>query len=180
MRYIFSPLPFNFYRIMLTNNKEIYLISANTLRDKSLINKNVEDCYILTAIKAAQDIHLVEILGLPLVKKLCTLVETGNVSGEYKTLLDFYVSDYLTFKVMSEIQIPLWSKMRQEGIVNATGTEYQNVTKNECTYTKEYYDDIANGLSIRMISFLDSSSIKEWKDRCSCRKTSYTTHICLA
>lgn len=138
---------------MYINGKDIYLISVETLKQKSLINKNVDDSIILPAIKTAEDIYLIEVLGEDLVKKLCEGVSAGNISGDYKTLLDEFVQDYLLFKVLSEIQIPLWAKTRNEGIINVSGTEFAQVSRNDCTYTKEYYDNLALGLVPRMLKF---------------------------
>lgn len=164
---------------MEINGKEIYLISVNTLKQKSLINRNVDDIYVVNAIKAAQDIYLVEVLGLELVKKLCSMVANNNthIPTDYATLLNNYVSDYLTFKVLSEIQVNLWQHTRNEGIMTNTNTESQPLGRNDITYIREYYNDLANGLVKRMQEYLCNANIKEYK-RCA-TDVQYTTHICL-
>lgn len=163
---------------MNVGDSDVFLISTNTLKTKGLINRNVDDCYIQNAIKAAEDIYLVEILGYDLVYKLCSLVkENSTIPTEYDILLKTYIQDYLLFKVMAEIQIPLWGKARNEGIVNSTGTEFQPASRNDCTYTKEYYDNLALGLVPRMEKYLEGCNIPEWKKKC--KISSFTTHIVL-
>lgn len=165
---------------MYINNKDILLLSANTMKNKSTLNRNVEDNFIISAVKTAQDVHLVNLIGRELVHTLCEKVSTNTLTGDYLTLVNEYLTDYLINVAMSVIQVPLWSKIRQEGVVQQNGTEQTTISKNELAYTQEHYMSLANGLISGITTFLDAhkDTIPEWKDKCS-KNISYQTHIVL-
>lgn len=165
---------------MYINNEDIYLISTNTMRKKSTLNSNVEDRFILAAVKTAQDVHLVNLLGETLVTSLCTKVSNNTLSGVYLTLVNHYITDYLIYMAMAEIQVPLWSKIRQEGVVQQNGTEQSPISKNDLAYMQEHYTSLANGLIKSMVDFLDEHiyEIPEWAVN-RYRDIPYQTHIVL-
>lgn len=96
----------------------VFLVSIATLKEKSIINTNVDDSLLSNAILESQDIELQQVLGTKLYNKLIYLVAHGliNTMGyeEYKTLLDNYcikvvlsaatlrALPYIHFKVMNK------------------------------------------------------------------------------
>lgn len=72
--------------------KNIYLVSADFVRGESNIDDNLQNKYLMPAIRETQDADLTEVLGCKLVHKLCELVDSGEITDEanekYKNLLD--------------------------------------------------------------------------------------------
>lgn len=75
--------------------KKIYLVSAQTVKENTPMNTNVDDGLINTAIIDAQTINIQQACGTILYKKILSLVEDGSISNEenekYKNLLDEYI-----------------------------------------------------------------------------------------
>lgn len=166
---------------MLIGNKEILLIGVPFLKDTTYINKNVEDKTIQGAIKTAQDVWLREVIGEELLTKLCQLVADNAMTGIYKQFVELHVRNFLQYRTMAELQIPITNKLREQGVINTQGTEYQPITKNEIDYNRQYYINLAGQVQLNMVKWLDENikSIPEWKNA-ACRDVNkYTCNICL-
>lgn len=168
----------------------ILLISEKTLKSQSLINDNVGSEFILPSIQTAQDIGLQPLIGTYLYDKLRELVGNGTISNDenasYKTLLDTYITPYLAYKVMSDIQIPLAYKMRNAGIIQ-TNNEYQtNSIMKDVQQLSTFYDQKATFYANRLSDYLlaNSGSYPEymnWRDYADMpsNKNAYNTGIYL-
>lgn len=139
----------------------IYLISEKTLKQRSLITDPTLSVYIKPAIECAQKIGLVGVIGKCLLEKLQYLVstkneeETGMLINEdeyvhYKDLLNEQLTDYLCYATMSYIVVNAREKFRNAGIVNTTDSNYQQPGFDEITYTKRYFDDLAQFYATRL------------------------------
>lgn len=168
----------------------VQLISEATLKKYSLINDNVDACYIAPAIQKAQDMGLQPLIGTYLYDKICTLVAEETISSTdnaaYKTLLDVYITPYLCQKVMSEIQIPLFAKIRNSGILNSTDQQTNNLTMQEVEWMKRNFDNDAAFYGQRMVEYLctNSTSYPEYRTTrdsadMQADKDSFNTHIVL-
>lgn len=137
---------------------QVQLISEATLKKYTLINDNVDACYIAPAVQKAQDMGLQPLIGTNLYQKVCDLVAAGTIGDDanvnYKTLLDVYITPYLCQKVMSEIQIPLFAKIRNSGILNSTDQQTNNLTMQEVEYIKRNFDNDATFYGTRMVEYL--------------------------
>ena len=65
---------------------KVYLISPKTLKQKSLINDNTLDKFIVPAIDAAQNINLKQIIGKFLLDKLLMLCSTEDEQSSNPSL----------------------------------------------------------------------------------------------
>lgn len=120
--------------------KDIFLISEKTLKAKSYINDNVDICYINPAIRSAQDIGLQPLIGTNLYVALQDRVQNNSISGDYKILMDDYITPYLVNRVMMEIQLPLAYKMRNSGIVQSNNEYETNTYLKDAKQMSVYYE----------------------------------------
>lgn len=163
---------------MWINGKDIYLISPSKLKERKSVDNNVDDAYVIRALKSAQDVELIGAIGRELVTKLCQLVESGQpIPEKYAVLINQYVMDYLGFMVASELTVMLWGKSKNEGVVNTNGTEFNNVAIADCNYVKEYWRNKAVAMIEPMKQYLCNADIPEWRV-CAIREQ-YQTHIVL-
>ena len=97
--------------------KNIYLVSPDDVKAASNINYNVDDNDVSSAIRTSQDIYLRDIIGDKLLEALQEMVSAGTIdnpeNSAYLTLLDDYVSEYLTFKACVEICVPISLKIKK-------------------------------------------------------------------
>ena len=114
-------------------------------------------------------------------------VEPGSsLTAEYKTLLDEYITPYLEYQVMTDIQIPLAYKFRNLGMNQATDDHTNNPSLRDIQYLVNYYGDKAKFYSNRLYDYLvaNCGTYKEFKKKDSCAdimssKQSYKTSIVL-
>ena len=143
---------------------EVLLISEERLKKDTLINDNVDEMYLYPAIQAAQETGLMPLIGSALYRKICGLVEEGEIAdvenADYKYLLDNYIINFLEFKTMSELQIPLQYKMRNAGIVQNQDERFVSASMRDTQYLIEYYDNKAKFYANRMSRYLCHNSSK--------------------
>ena len=168
----------------------IQLISETTLKAFTLINDNVDAAFIAPAIQKAQDMGLQPLIGSNLLDKICTLVADDSISNEenaaYKRLLDDYIIPYLCWRVMADIQIPLFAKIRNAGIVQSQDQQTQQLSHSDVEYIKKDYEYNADFYGKRITDFLcaNSTTYPEWLTRrdvadIKADSESFNTHIVL-
>ena len=141
---------------------KVFLISAKTLKENSVINNNVDEMYLLPAIEYAQDAGLQPLLGTKLYNRLMDLVESRRILQEedYKLLLDEYVTPYLLNKVTADIQIPLAFKVRNQGVVQQTGDNTYTPSMHDLQYVIQNYENKATFYSKRLSDYLCANRSK--------------------
>lgn len=141
---------------------KIFLISENVLKSETILNDNVGSEFIRPAIEASQDIYLQQLIGSQLLDTLYNLVDTNNIKTDaykhYKILIDDYITNYLKYKVLAEITIPLAYKYRSGGIVQTTGDHYSNSPMKDATLVQNHYELRANFYAERLSKHLNANS----------------------
>jgi hypothetical protein len=131
----------------------------------------VDAAYITPAIQKAQDMGLQPLIGSNLLDKVCTLVKDGTiedaVNAAYKILLDEYITPYLCNKVMADIQIPLFAKLRNAGIVQSQDLQTQQLSYKDVDYIRKDFEYSADFYGTRMTNYLcaNSTQYPEWRSR---------------
>lgn len=134
------------------------LISDETLKSETIINDNTGSEFLAPAIETSQDIYLQQLIGTELLDKLYDLVITNDIVKDeftaYKTLLDDYITNYLKFKVLSEVTIPLAYKYRNVGVVQTTHDNVQSTTLRDAQLVANHYELRATFYAERMSKYL--------------------------
>lgn len=127
--------------------KNILLISENFLRANFNISENVQSKFILPAIRNAQKIKYQEVVGSRMLKKLESLVESGDIekpeNENYKDLLD-QSQLFIGYSAISELCVICNVKIDNIGL-NATTDENVSVMRvSDMFEIKRYYQDKAD------------------------------------
>lgn len=137
---------------------KVLLISDETLKSETIINDNTGSEFLAPAIETSQDIYLQQLIGTELLDKLYDLVITNDIVKDeftaYKTLLDDYITNYLKFKVLSEVTIPLAYKYRNVGVVQTTHDNVQSTTLKDAQLVANHYELRATFYAERMSKYL--------------------------
>lgn len=166
----------------------VFLISEAHIKENSIINNNVDSCYILPAIQTAQDIGIQPIIGTKLYNKIMSLVEEGTITGatDYKVLLDDYIQPYLLNKVVADVQLPLQFKLRNQGVVQNATENTVTTSMRDIQYLIEDYNNKADFYANRLSAYLKANRSKypEYCSIDSCadmrsNPSAYNTHIYL-
>ena len=140
--------------------KKVLLISEETIKKYTLVNDNVDGKYLLPAIQIVQEVDLERLIGKALLTKLTDLVSTNEIfdNATYKLLLDEYVTPYLCWQVMSQIQVNVGYKINNSGTtVNQDDKKYQMEYRN-MQLLIDQYQKYADAYALKMKNYLDSHS----------------------
>ena len=136
----------------------ILLISEDTLKTHSSLNKNVWADNLSSVIKATQDVDLQRILGPCLYKKVLELVNDGGIRNTkysiYKTLLDEYITDYLIYQTLVNLIPEISTKITNMGLVTSNDEHVQNVSQSEREIVVAQYQKYADAYCKMLQDFL--------------------------
>lgn len=142
----------------------VLLISEAKIKSEGLLNNNVSPELIISSIKIAQDQGLQPIIGTNLYKNIQNIIEYGLIGDtentNYKYLIDEYITPYLLYKTIEEIQIPLSFQMKNIGTYtkNVDGTENTMVVAlSDLKYIKQFYANKAEFYGQRMANYICSN-----------------------
>lgn len=144
------------------NNMNMYnsvlLVSERTLKERTLINDNVDGLYILPAIQLCQDVDLQTVIGPVLVKKLQSLVSDGTIDGpenkDYKDLLDNYVTPYMCWQTMTAIQVNINFKLSNSGVIQNQDDKKYNIDYRSGKELIAQYEKYSNAYAMKLKNFL--------------------------
>lgn len=113
---------------------QTFLISEAKLREYTDIDNNVDTALIKNGIRESQDIELQRMLGTLLYNKILDEVSNGTISGNYKTLLDDYIQNFLLYAAYYYILDSIYLRSRNNGLLTPNGGENSDVAN------KQLYD----------------------------------------
>ena len=143
---------------------KVLLISEETLKTYSLVNDNIDGKYLLPAIQTAQDIDLETLIGKALLDKLCSLVEDGSIvnNTKYRTLLDDYITPYLVWQVMSNLQLGINYKLSNSGVITNDDERKSRLDYRNNQLLQEQYKHYADSYAIKLKDYLCSGDYPEY------------------
>jgi len=144
----------------------VRLLTITDLKTDGFVNNNLEEEYLYSALDEAQDIFLREILGDSLYESIQNMVNSEDVQGDYRTLLDSYIKIYLKYKVLSLLCIPLTFKLRNAGVVSQYSPEINTTSLEDTKYMQNYYEGKADFYANRLTKYLECGNFPEY--RCTC------------
>lgn len=137
---------------MATN--KILLISEDTLKKQSILGTNLDGVYLYPSICLAQDLDLTNIIGPALVSKLCSLVESGEVTEPYKTLLDTYITNYLVWAVSVNL-IPIINyKLQNAGVSVNNDTQRSTLDYSNSKNLQRQIENYADAYATKLKHYL--------------------------
>lgn len=166
----------------------VLLISETTLKRYTVINDNVDACYITPSIVKAQDMGLQPLIGTVLYKKLCevALHPEDTTLQPYIDLLNDYVTPYLCNKATAEVQWALFAKIKNNGIVTSQDQQTEQMSISDCEYLRKKYEYDADFYGQRLTDYLkaNTNTYPEYMKRETCADikadaTAYKTNIVL-
>ena len=132
----------------------ILFISEQTLKDRSLLQDNVDPKLIKPTIKQAQDMFIEPILGTGLYLELQTQVADNDVSVLNATLLNNYITDCLCWYVASEMVMSLGFKLTNKNVLKKTSENSDVPSISELFDVMEYYKNKAEWYAQRITNYL--------------------------
>ena len=144
----------------MTTMNNILLISEKTIKENSLVSNNVDGKYIQNAIRSAQDLSLVPIIGQKLFQRLCDGVANDNLTELQTELISTYIQPVLINAVMSDLVLQLSFKFRNLGTVQTVDTNVMIPSLNDLEYIRNDYSMKCTFYQNRLSDFLEDNCTK--------------------
>lgn len=157
--------------------KNIMLISPNSIKALGAAALNLDENVMGEAIRTAQNVYLVDVVGTTLVETLQDKIDDGTIGNEdniaYKTLLDEYIKYVLAYKVLEECAMSVSLKVRNIGVAKNDDTNTHQATLPEVRHLIDRYRTNYNHYLNRMADYLceQKAAIPESNFDCGCRPT---------
>lgn len=100
-----------------------FILSEAKFREFTDVNDNLDTALIKNGIREAQDIHLQRIIGTKLYKSILSKIDASTLTGDYQTLVDDYIQDFLLYAAYYETLEAIYIRPRNNGLLTPTGGE---------------------------------------------------------
>lgn len=141
------------------------MISIKTLKDRYLIDNNLEDKYIISNIVKAQDFIIQPILGRDKFTEVMVEIESGNLSEDNKYLLD-KIEPVIAYYVMSEVVYSTAYKFKNKGLEEGSDSNrFSELVKISKKYLidSQHYQQLLEGYFERNNDCSSKSSTSVYK-----------------
>lgn len=137
---------------------KIYFITTAYLKSNSVINQNVDDSLLNSAILDAQNIHLQTALGSVLFRKFESLISTNTITNignkVYKDLLDDYITQMLVNWTVYEALPNIRYKVMNKSVSGQTSDNSTPVEPDDLNFYRNSVKDKAEFYTQRLIDHL--------------------------
>lgn len=131
-----------------------YFVSAQFIKDYTFVDENVDEKYLMVAIKEAQEIYIREYLGTGLYNDLTTNIVANTVSSNYQTLLNDYIVPALKYWAMYEAAPFLKFKFTNKNVVNKNSDNSSASDIKEFEKVMKWIEDKARFYTERCVRYL--------------------------
>jgi len=128
---------------------QVLFISSKKLKDSTALNGNVDVAFLQPHVLLAQKKHVKSRLGSKLYDKLESDIVAGTLTGDYKILVDDYISEMLVHWSFYESIPFLRFKVQNNNIVSKTAensnplsTEEAKSLRTEIRDTAEFFTEV--------------------------------------
>ena len=130
--------------------RRILYFNAETLKEATSINTNVDDHYLENAIWEAHEINIQQVCGTALYRKIAALIDAGTLilpaNSHYKTLVDDYLVPmgiyYAWLNSITYIRFKTMNKgVQDQSSDNSSASDLKNVEflRNDIRQKAEYF-----------------------------------------
>lgn len=132
----------------------ISLISESDIKDFSLIDMNLSSDYLYPILRFVQDNKMNRILGEYMYNDLLYNYSASTLSDDYNYILNNQIKQIIIWGILSEIQIPLNFKFRNQGMFQTQNPDGTNMLLQDIEYTKSFYERICKYYEDDLINYL--------------------------
>ena len=129
----------------------VFLVTESYVLDKTNLDRNLLSHNLKASMILAQKVNVTEILGDKLIDKIYDEINAGTLSGNYKSLVDNYLVDVVTYYTLYYATTNLLSKISNRGLQQefSENSSQSDITvyrtlKSEFKNLAEYFSQRAN------------------------------------
>jgi len=133
---------------------DTYFISTELVKERSLINDNVDDKLLKRTILNVQSFKLIPLLGSPLYDSIVTEIEAASVSGDNDTLIQDYLYPFLIAWIEHEMPTNLLHKYTNKSVSKNSSNNSVPLSKSQWDALKSEKQSEAEWHGERATNFL--------------------------
>lgn len=148
------------------------IISADFIRSITNISNNLQDKFLISAIREAQDMDFQQVVGQELYHKLTQLISADKVEEPeniyYKELLDIS-SYFLAYSVVARVVVISSIKLDNMGATQTNDDNINSLSINDVFKMEKHYQNKADYYKKRVQDYLianDEHFPELWKNGC--------------
>lgn len=164
----------------------ILFITPQLLKDKTIIENNVDDKLLVSNIQKSQDIEIQQAIGTNLYLSLKNKIEDDDISGNYKTLLDEYIQPTLIEWSLYYSLPYFYTKIENSGLIKKDTENSIYADLSDLKYIRNDIRDSAQFYTKRLTDYLcanyelfDEYNTEDEKDEMRPNNNSYFSGIYL-
>ncbi|RYZ88756.1 MAG: hypothetical protein EOP04_08585 [Proteobacteria bacterium] len=132
----------------------VLFLSEETLKEKTVVNNNVDTKYLQQAIWTVQEEQIHPALGSALYRRLMDAIEKKTLTEVEKQLLDDYITNAMVFFVMAELPLVLQYKFFNRNVAKQNIESAETASMSDIAYVINKYKSKAEFFVERMKRFL--------------------------
>jgi hypothetical protein len=119
----------------------VFLVTEQLVLDRTTLDKNLLSANLKPAIILAQKVQLTTIVGDKLINKIYSDIETSSLTGNYKKLVDDYLTDVVIYATLYHASTNLLSKFTNRGLQQESS---ENSSHSDISVYRELKSDSKN------------------------------------
>lgn len=131
-----------------------YIITSEYIKIRSQVEDNVDDNLITPVIRKSQIKYIIELLGKTLYEKIIADIVADTLTGNYKTLVDDYVSPTLLDWVLYEGMPSFNFKITNKAVSTNNSDNSEATTLDVIIYLRNDYKNSAQYMAKQTIKYL--------------------------
>lgn len=139
---------------------KVLLITEQQLKDKSMLEQNIDPKIVSRTIMEAQDLQLFNVLGKDLYATVMDAVYNAATNDTYvmdttiKELLSDYIQPYLVYEVLSDFIMVNNYKLTNKGTLKLNDQNAAALSNQELDYARSFYTNKLAGYKNRLVHYL--------------------------
>ena len=129
----------------------VFLVTEQLVLDRTTLDKNLLSANLKPAIILAQKVQMTTIIGDKLTDKIYSDIEGSGLTGNYKTLVDEYLTDVIVYATLYHACTSMLSKFTNRGLQqeNSENSGHSDISvyrelKSDSKNQMEYFSQRAN------------------------------------
>lgn len=139
--------------------KQLPLINEKLFKQHSPVTSNTDITEFIPYIHIAQELHIVKVLGLPLVEELCEQIEANNLTPDNSELI-LKIAPALSFYTVYQALPFHWATIVNKGITVRESENSKGVDIKDLAQLRVWIKNDAEILITNLIEFLKNNHDK--------------------
>ncbi|WP_313511646.1 hypothetical protein [Sphingobacterium sp.] len=141
--------------------KKGYLISANEIKEESILSLNTDDKIIEISIREAYDLDLEPLVGIDWLKTFSDSWMEKTLNDKEKHVLNSFIKPFLIYATLVRVIPYLHNKLNNKGLNKSTDITLAPNTTKEVALFQQLVNQRLDSYKLRLVNFFKNDDDKE-------------------